>query len=145
VPYRGLGPAMQDLLGGRIDYVCPTITTAIAQIEAHLVQAPAVLTRGRSANLPDVASAQEQGLKDFEAYSWNAMFLPKATPGSIVEKLHAATIAAMDTPALQKRLHDLGAAAPPPERRSSEYLQKFVEGEIKKWAAAIKAAGLTPE
>ena len=78
--------------------------------------------------MPDVASAQEQGLKDFEAYSWNAMFLPKATPAPIVEKLHAATVAAMDTPALQKRLHDLGATVPPPERRSSEYLQKFVEG-----------------
>jgi tripartite-type tricarboxylate transporter receptor subunit TctC len=145
VPYRGLGPAMQDLLAGRIDYVCPTITTAIAQIEAHTVQAPAVLTRGRSANLPDVASAQEQGLKDFEAYSWNAMFLPKETPAPIVDKLHAATVAAMDTPALQKHLHDLGAAVPPPERRSSDYLRKFVEAEIAKWGAAITAAGLRPE
>jgi tripartite-type tricarboxylate transporter receptor subunit TctC len=145
VPYRGLGPAMQDLLAGRIDYVCPTITTAIAQIESHTVQAPAVLTRGRSANLPDVASAQEQGLKDFEAYSWNAMFLPKETPAPIVDRLHAATVAAMDTPALQKHLHDLGASVPPPERRSSDYLRKFVEAEIRKWGAAIEAAGLKPE
>jgi tripartite-type tricarboxylate transporter receptor subunit TctC len=145
VPYRGLGPAMQDLLAGRIDYVCPTITTAIAQIEGHLVQAPAVLTLTRSANLPDVASADEQGLKGFEAYSWNAIFLPKATPAAIVDKLHAATVAAMATPALQSRLHDLGATVPPPEHRSAEYLQTFVAAEIRKWAAAIKAAGLTPQ
>lgn len=145
VPYRGLGPAMQDLLAGRIDYLCPTITTAIAQIESHQVQATAVLGRERSASLPGVATAQEQGLKDFEVYSWNATFLPKATPTAIVDKLHAAAVAAMDEPAVQGRLHDLGATAPPPERRSSQYLQNFVQAEIKKWGAAVKAAGITAE
>ena len=103
-----------------------------------------MLTAG-APHLPDVASAQEQGLKDFEAYSWNAMFLPKETPAPIVDKLHAATVAAMDTPALQQHLHDLGAGVPPPERRSSDYLHKFVEAEIAKWGAAIEAAGLKPE
>jgi tripartite-type tricarboxylate transporter receptor subunit TctC len=142
VPYRGLGPAMQDLLGGRIDYVCPTVTTAIGQINGGLVTPVAVLTRYRSENLPDVGTADEQGLKGFEAYSWNAMFLPKGTPPAIVEKLHAATVAAMDTPALVKRLKELGATVVAPERRTSEYLHTFVAGEIKKWAAAIKAAGV---
>jgi tripartite-type tricarboxylate transporter receptor subunit TctC len=145
VPYRGLGPAMQDLLAGRIDYLCPTITTAIAQIESHQVQATAVLGRERSASLPGVATAQEQGLKDFEVYSWNATFLPKATPAPIIDKLHAAAVAAMDEPAVQERLHDLGASAPPPEHRSSQYLQSFVQTEIKKWSAAVKAAGITAQ
>jgi tripartite-type tricarboxylate transporter receptor subunit TctC len=145
VPYRGLGPAMQDLLAGRIEYLCPTITTAIAQIDSHQVQATAVLGRERSASLPGVATAQEQGLKDFEVYSWNAMFLPKATPVPIVDKLHAAAVAAMDEPAVQGRLHDLGATAPPPEHRSSQYLQSFVAAEIKKWSAAVKAAGITAQ
>jgi tripartite-type tricarboxylate transporter receptor subunit TctC len=145
VPYRGLGPAMQDLLAGRIDYLCPTITTAIAQIDSRQVQATAVLGRERSASLPGVATAQEQGLKDFEVYSWNATFLPKATPVAIVDKLHGAAVAAMDEPAVQSRLHDLGAAAPPPEHRSSEYLKGFVAAEIKKWGAAVKAAGITAQ
>ncbi|HUD89421.1 MAG TPA: tripartite tricarboxylate transporter substrate-binding protein [Xanthobacteraceae bacterium] len=145
VPYRGLGPAMQDLLAGRIDYMCPTITTAIAQIQGHQVQATAVFGRERSATLPDVATAQEQGLANFEAYSWNATFFPKATPQPIVDKLHAAAVAAMDQPVVQQRLHDLGAAVPPPEHRSSQYLQSFVESEIKKWGDVIKAAGITAD
>jgi tripartite-type tricarboxylate transporter receptor subunit TctC len=134
VPYRGLGPAMQDLLAGRIDYMCPTITTAIAQIQGHQVQATAVFGRERSATLPD-----------FEAYSWNATFFPKATPGLIVDKLHAAAVAAMDQPVVQQRLHDLGAAVPPPEHRSSRYLQSFVESEIRKWRDVVKAAGITAD
>ena len=78
---------MQDLLAGRIDYMCPTVTTAMAQIEGHEIQAPAVLGRERSPTLPDIPTAQEQGLKDLVAYGWNAIFLPKATPAPIVTKL----------------------------------------------------------
>jgi tripartite-type tricarboxylate transporter receptor subunit TctC len=93
--------------------------------------------------MPDLATADEQGLKGFEAYSWNALFLPKGTPAPIVEKMRAAAIAAMDTPALVLRLKDLGATVvTAPERRSAEYLQTFVEQELKKWAAAINAAGV---
>ncbi len=145
VPYRGLGPAMQDLLAGRIDYMCPTITTAMAQIEGGQIQAPAVLGRERSPTFPNIATAQEQGLKDFAAYSWNAMFLPKATPAPIVAKLNAAAVAVMDEPAVQRRLQELGATVPPPAHRSSQYLQTFVESEIKVWSGAVKAAGLTAE
>jgi tripartite-type tricarboxylate transporter receptor subunit TctC len=145
VPYRGLGPAMQDLLAGRIDYMCPTITTAIAQIESHQIQAPAVLGRERSPIFPDIATAQEQGLKGFDANSWNAIFLPKGTPAPIVAKLNAAVVTAMDMPAVMQRLHDLGAAAPPADHRTPQYLQSYVEREIKTWGDAIKAAGIRPE
>jgi tripartite-type tricarboxylate transporter receptor subunit TctC len=145
VPYRGLGPAMQDLIAGRIDYACPTVTTSLAQINAHQVQARAVLGRERSPSLPDVPTAQEQGLKDFEAYSWNAIFLPKATPAPIVAKLNAAASAAMDKPAVQERLRQLGASVPPPARRTPQALQKLVESEIKTWGDAVKAAGLKAE
>ena len=98
VPYRGLAPAMQDLLAGRIDYLCPTITTAMPQLEAHKIQAPAVLGAKRSAAFPDIPTAQEQGIKDFDANSWNAIFMPKGTPAPIVAKLNAAVIAAMARP-----------------------------------------------
>jgi len=145
VPYRGLGPAMQDLLAGRIDYACPTVTTALAQINSGQIQAPVVFGRERSPALPDIPTAQEQGLKDFAAYSWQALFLPKATPAPIIDKLNAAARAAMDQPAVGERVRQLGAAVPPPEQRTPQYLQVFVESEIKIWSGAVKAAGITPE
>jgi len=145
VPYRGLAPAMQDLMAGRIDYMCPTITTAMAQLQAHTVQAPAVLGRERSPAFPNIPTADEQGIKGFAAYGWNAIFLPKATPGTIVDKLNAAARAAMDSPAVQQRVRELGASLPPPDHRSPQYLQGFVESEIKIWSGAVKAAGITAE
>jgi len=145
VPYRGLGPAMQDLLAGRIDYVCPTITTALALLQAHQIQAPAVLGAARSQAVPDIPTAQEQGLKDFNANGWNALFFPKGVPGPIVARLNAAAVAAADQPVVRERLRELGASAPPKDERTPAYLQSFVESEIRTWSAAAKAAGIVPE
>jgi tripartite-type tricarboxylate transporter receptor subunit TctC len=145
VPYRGLAPAMQDLLAGRIDYLCPTITTAMPQLEAHKIQAPAVLGAKRSVAFPDIPTAQEQGIKGFDANSWNAIFMPKAVPAPVVATLNAAVIAAMGRPEVQARLKQLGASLPPPAERTPQYLQSLVEREIKTWGAAIKAANITPD
>jgi len=143
IPYRGGGPAMQDLIAGRIDYKCPIAPVAIPQIEGKQVKAIAILAKDRSPILSNVASAHEQGLADFDATTWYAMFLPKGTPAAIIKKLSDATVAAIDTPALRQRLKEIGATVVAPERRSPEYLQKFVESEIKKWATVIKASGLS--
>ena len=143
IPYRGGGPAMQDLIAGRIDYQCPIAPVAIPQIEGKQVKAIAILAKDRSPILSNVASAHEQGLADFDATTWYAMFLPKGTPAAIIKKLSDATVAAIDTPALRQRLKEIGATVMAPERRSPEYLQKFVESEIKKWATVIKASGLS--
>jgi tripartite-type tricarboxylate transporter receptor subunit TctC len=145
VPYRGTGPAMQDLAGGRIDYMCEIVTTALPQIEGGAVKALATMTKTRSPVLPNLATAHEQGLKDFEAYTWNAFFLPKGTPEPIIKKLHDATVQAMETPAVKDRLQGLGASLVAPERRSPEYLAGFVKSEIEKWAAPIKASGVSME
>ena len=145
VPYRGGGPAMADMIGGRLDYQCPTAALAIPQIESKEVKALAILSQQRSPIMPTLASAQEQGLANVNVDSWYAFFVPKGTPAAIVRKLNAATIAAMDSPAVRDRLKDLGATAVAPERRSPEYLQKFVESEIVKWAAPIKAAGVSAD
>jgi tripartite-type tricarboxylate transporter receptor subunit TctC len=141
VPYRGGEPAMQDLIAGRIDYVCTIITTGAPQVEGGLVKGITITTKERSPLLPNLPTAQEQGLKGFEAYTWNAFFFPKGTPDTIVRKLNAATIEAMNTPIVQQRLKDIGATIVAPERRSSEYLGKFVASEIEKWAGPIKASG----
>ncbi len=145
VPYRGGQPAMQDLIAGRIDYVCNIITTALPEIQAELVKPITITTKDRSPLLPNLPTAQEQGLKDFEAYTWDAFFMPKGTPDAIVQKLNAATIATVKTPAVQQRLKEIGATIVAPERRSSEYLGKFVPAQIEKWAGPIKASGTVIE
>jgi tripartite-type tricarboxylate transporter receptor subunit TctC len=145
VPYRGTGPAMQDLQGGRIDFLCEIVSTAKPQIDGNTVKAIAILTKQRSPALPNVATAAEQGVPDVEAYTWNAIFLPKGAPDAIVKKLHDATLAAMHTPNVKERLEGLGAMIVPDDRATPQYLGNFVKSEIDKWAAPIKASGATAD
>src|SRR5229473_7465693 len=145
IPYRGGAPAMQDLIAGRIDYLCIDTPIVIPQIESGALKAVAILTRGRSSSLPALASAHEQGLSNFEASNWSAFFLPKGTPVPIIEKLHDATVAAASTPAVQQRLKDNGIDLVAPDRRSPDYLARFVESEIAKWAGPVKAAGVVSD
>lgn len=140
VPYRGTGPAMQDLQGGRIDFLCEIITTAKPQVDGGSIKAMAILTKQRSPVMPNLPTAAEEGTP-VEAYTWNAIFLPKNTPADIIKKLHDATVEAMETPAVKDRLTGLGANIVAPDRRSSDYLGQFVRSEIEKWAAPIKASG----
>jgi tripartite-type tricarboxylate transporter receptor subunit TctC len=105
----------------------------------------ATLGKGRLSALPTLPSAHEQGLIDFEAANWLGFFMPKDTPEAIIRKLNQATIAALDTPSVQERFGALAATAVAPERRSPEYLQKFLVSEIEKWGASIKAAGVLIE
>jgi tripartite-type tricarboxylate transporter receptor subunit TctC len=145
VPYRGTGPAMQDLQGGRIDFLCEVVSTAKPQIDGGTVKAIAILTKQRSPALPNVPTAAEQGLSNVEAYTWNAIFLPKGAPDAIVNKLHDATLAAMHTPTVKERLEGLGAMIVPDGRATPQYLGNFVKSEIEKWAAPIKASGATAD
>ena len=145
VPYRGSAPALQDLIAGRIDYHCLNAAAAIPHLEGRTAKAITMLTRSRSPTFPNIPTAQEQGLRDFVADNWLAFFLPKGAPAPIVQRLNEASIAAMTTPAVQARLKEIGADVVAPERRSPEFLQAFVAGEIEKWAGAIRAAGVAGE
>ena len=136
---------MQDLIAGRIDYQCPDTPIAIPQIQSKMVKAIAVLTRNRSPSLPAQATAHEQGLTNFDASNWFAAFFPKATPAVAIDKLHAAILATIDTPAVKMRMQQVGADLVTGERSSSDYLQGFVESEINKWAGPIKASGVSME
>jgi tripartite-type tricarboxylate transporter receptor subunit TctC len=142
VPYRGANPAMQDLMSGRVDYLCDIITTAKSQIDAGTVKAIAILTKQRSPVLPNVPTAIEQGF-DVEAYTWNAFFLPKGTPDAIVQKLNHATVEAMKTPSVRQTLEKAGLIFVSDDRTTPEYLAKFVQSEIAKWAVPIKAGGIS--
>jgi tripartite-type tricarboxylate transporter receptor subunit TctC len=143
VPYRGGGPAMQDLQGGRIDYMCDVITTALPQIVGKTVKAIATLALGRTPLLPDLPTADEQGLTNFEAPAWFAFVLPKGTPDTVARRLSKVMGDALDTSAVRERLRDLGLSAVPSERRTPEYLAKFIPSEIEKWAGPIKASGVS--
>ena len=145
VPYRGGGPAMQDLVAGRTDYQCALANLAMPQIEGKNVKAIAVLTPERSPLMPNIPALGEQGLPDFDASAWNVIVLPKDTPRDIADRLHTALFEALDTPTVRDRLNQMGASVVPKERRSAAYLQKWVETEIAKWAGIVKAAGITPQ
>jgi len=126
-------------VGSTTHLSCALLNTAAG----NTLKGIALLARSRSPLLPTLATAHEQGLAGFEAITWNAFFMPKDTPAAIVKKLNDATIEAMNTPALKDRMHELGVTLVAPERRSPEYLQTFVESEIAKWGAPIKAAGIS--
>ena len=143
VPYRSTGQALQDLLSGRLDYQCVPIAGVVPQIEGGLIKAIAIMSKQRSPILPKLATAQEQGLADFEVETWYAVFLPKATPAAVVQKLHDATVAAMQDGEVQAKLVELGIEVVAPERRSPEYLKAFVAREIEKWAGPIRATGVS--
>jgi len=145
IPYRGAGPAMQDLIAGRIDYMCDTIQTGAMQAKAHTVKGIAVLAPRRVAIIPDLATSGEQGLPGVEASVWNAFFFPKGTPDPIVRKMAKAVSDMLDNPTVRKRLEDLGLEIVPPERRGPEYLATFVPEEIERWGKVVRAARIIPE
>ena len=136
---------MNDLIAGRIDFLCEIITTAKPQVDGGTVKAIATLAKTRSPALPNVPTAEEQGTPNMEAYTWNAFFAPKGTPPEIVKKLNEATREAVKAPNVRQRLEALGAQFVTEDRMSPEYLGNFVKSEIEKWAKPIKASGVSNE
>jgi len=144
VPYRGLGPAMQDLIAGRVHYICDSVSTSKPQIEGGQVKAVATTGLKRSPALPNIPTAKEQGL-DFDVLTWQGLFLAKDTPAPIVSQLSQAMSKALDLPSVRGRFEPLGEEVPAPDRRSPEYFKQFVAGEIARWSGPIKASGVTVE
>ncbi len=144
VPYRGLGPAMQDLIAGRVQYICDSVSTSKPQIEGGHVKAIATTGLKRSPALPDIPTAKEQGL-DFDVLTWQGLFLAKDTPAPIVNQLSQAMSKALDLPSVRGRFETLGEEIPAPDRRTPEYFKQFVAGEIARWNGPIKASGVTVE
>jgi tripartite-type tricarboxylate transporter receptor subunit TctC len=142
VPYRGSAPAANDLIGGQIDYLCGNLGAAAPLIIGKQVKAIAVLSRARSPLMPELASAHEQGLTGLDVTTWTAIFLPKGAPQAIVDKLAEVTQATMDTPAIKARMLEIGVTGVAPDRRSPDYLARFVADEIARWEGPIKSGGL---
>jgi tripartite-type tricarboxylate transporter receptor subunit TctC len=141
VAYRGTGPALNDLVGGQVDYMCDQIVNVIEQIKGGAIRAFAIATTERSPALPDVPTTKEAGLPDYQVSAWNALFAPKGTPKEIVAALNEALVRALDNPATRKRLLDLGSILPVPAGRSPQALSDLVNSEVARWTPILKAAG----
>jgi tripartite-type tricarboxylate transporter receptor subunit TctC len=144
VPYRGTGPALQDLVAGQIDYMLDQSLNVIPQIKAGSIKVYAIAAPERLASLPDVPTTGEAGV-DFIFSAWNAMVAPQGTPKDIVGKLADALSKALDDPTVQARYVELGSSAPDPADRGPSGLQKLVEGEVARVTPVIKAAGVTAD
>jgi tripartite-type tricarboxylate transporter receptor subunit TctC len=142
VPFQGTGPAMNALVGGQVDYMCDQITNVVPQVNGGTIKAYAVATPERSPSLPNLPTSAEGGLPNYQASAWNALFAPKGTPKAIVDKLNEVTHGAMDTPAIKSRMLEIGVIGIAPERRSPEYLARFVAEEVARWEGPIKAGGM---
>jgi tripartite-type tricarboxylate transporter receptor subunit TctC len=145
VPYRGAGPAMQDLIASRLDFMPEQISTAVPQIRGGTVKVLATLGPEPAPGLESVPTAEALGLKGLDCGAWGSFSFPKGTPQPIVQKLAKATSEAIDTPAVLERFKTLGVTVIAPNRRSPEYLTQFVPSEIARWAVPIKASGVQVE
>ena len=145
VPFRGSGPALNALLSGSIDYVCDQTVGIVPQIQAGEVKGLVVAVPNRVPVIPNVPTSAEQGVPEFKATGWNAMFAPKGTPKEVVDKLNAAAKAALKDPAVRKRLLDLGAELPDEAEQTPAALAQLVSSEIDKWVPVIKKAGVTAQ
>ena len=122
--------------------MCGNMGTSVARAAAKQSKPLAMLSRERAALMPELATAHEQGIADYDVVTWTAFFVPKGTPKDIVGKLNDVTHAAMETPAIKTRLNDIGVIGVAPERRGPDYLAKYVVEEIARWEGPIKAGGL---
>jgi tripartite-type tricarboxylate transporter receptor subunit TctC len=142
VPYKGTAPAMTDLLGGQVDFMCDQTTNTTSQIKGGKVKVYGVTSKTRVASLPDVPTMEEGGFKGFEVGIWHGMWAPKGTPKPIIDKLNAALNDALNNEEVKKRFAELGTAPEPVERRKPEVLRAHLKAEIEKWAPVIKKAGV---
>jgi len=145
VPYRGNGPATQDLVAGQIDFMIEPSSNFQALVRAGTIKALAVTSRNRFAAAPTIPTADEAGLPGFYASLWYGLWAPKATPKPVIDKLNAAVTDALADPGVQKRLADLGLEIPPHDQQTPEALMILQRAEIAKWWPIIKAANIKGE
>ncbi len=141
VPYRGTGPAMNDLVAGTVDLMCDQTTNTTEQIRGGTIRAFAATTPERIAALPDLPTAAEGGLPGFEVSVWHGLYAPRNTPRPIIERLNAALLKALAEPNLVRRFGDLGTTPVPANRATPEYHRTFWQQDIQKWRPLIQAAG----
>jgi tripartite-type tricarboxylate transporter receptor subunit TctC len=145
IPYRGGSAAIPDIISGRIDYLCTLNASAKAAIDQNLVKTIASFSLKRSPFLPDVPTADEQGLSNFATPTWFGLLLPKGTPADIVDRLRSALVATLDDEQVQLGMGRVGAEVVSPEQRTGSYFAQFLVDDVKSNAEILKAAGVAPQ
>jgi tripartite-type tricarboxylate transporter receptor subunit TctC len=145
VPYRGTGPAMQDLVSGQIDLIFDQASNSLPQVRAKAIKALAVTSKTRLASAPDIPTVDEAGLPGFYISVWNGLWVPKDTPKPIIAKLTKAVRDTFADETVRKRLTDLGQAIPPVDQQTAEALGALQKAEIEKWWPIVKAAHIKVE
>jgi tripartite-type tricarboxylate transporter receptor subunit TctC len=145
VPYRGTGPAMNDLIAGQIDLIIDQASNSLPQVNAGTIKAYAVTSKVRLASAPDVPTVDEAGLPGFYTSIWYGLWVPKRTPQDVIAKLNAAAVDAMADPTVKNRIATLGLDIPPRDQQTAEALGALQKAEIEKWWPIIKAAGVKGE
>jgi tripartite-type tricarboxylate transporter receptor subunit TctC len=142
VSYKGTAPAMADIMGGHIDFMCDQTTNTTAQIKSGAVKVYAVTSGQRVPSLPDVPTLNEAGLKGFEVVVWHGLYVAKGTPKPVLDKLVASLQTAVKDPGFKEKLAELGAEPVPVSKANPKALQEHLKAEINKWGPIIKAAGV---
>jgi tripartite-type tricarboxylate transporter receptor subunit TctC len=142
VPYKGTGPAMTDLIGGQVDFMCDQTTNTTPQIRGGKVKAYAVTTSSRIKTFPDLPTVQESGIPGFHVGIWHGMWAPKGTPKPVIDKLTGALQAALKDPTVIAKFADLGTEPVPQDQATPAALAKHLKAEVEKWAPIIKKAGV---
>ena len=141
VPYKGTGPAMNDLLGGQVDFMCDQTTSTTSQIKAGKIKVYGVTSAKRVPSRPDVPTLQEQGLKGADVGIWHGLYAPKGTPKPVLDKLVSSMQEALRDQTVNQRFTELGAVTFPADKQTPAALQAHLKAEIDKWAPLIKKAG----
>jgi tripartite-type tricarboxylate transporter receptor subunit TctC len=139
IPYRGTGPAVTDLIGGKVDYICDQIVSVSSQVKGGTIRGLAIATPERSPALTDVPTTKEAGLPAYQVSAWNALVAPKGVPADVMKKLSDALVAAVTDPATKKKLEDLGGVVPDAKGASPEALAALIKSENDRWVPLLKA------
>jgi len=142
IAYKGTAPAITDLLGGHVDLLCDQTTNTTSHIQAGKVQVYAVTSATRLPSLPNVPTAKEAGLPNFEISIWHALYAPKGTPKAVIDKLTEALQQALKDPTVKTKFADLGAEPASAERATPAGLEKLLKSELERWTPLIKKAGV---
>jgi len=145
VPYRGAAPALQDVVGGRVDVMCPSPASSLAMVQSGLLRAYAVTDGTRLASAPDIPTVDEAGFPQLHLSVWGGLFVPKGTPKSVIAKLNSAATTALADPAARRQLANIGQEVVPREQQTPEALAALQKADIEKWWPIIKAANIKAE
>jgi tripartite-type tricarboxylate transporter receptor subunit TctC len=145
VPYKGTGPALNDLLGGQVDFICDQPASTLSHLRAGTLKPIAVATKTRLKTLPDVPTFAESGMPNFELTVWHGLYAPKNTPKAVIDKVNAALRNALRDPDLVQRFTEMSALIAKTEQASPEALRVFLKSDVERWKTTLKAAGIQPE